>query len=374
MFDTASDEDIEKGKVTDKYFERTENSLEHFDENPSVVAEITETQYANGDYKVFTGLKEVANLLEGLELDMYAIEEGRMFNGGPVVKIEGDYLEFARLETSILGILSQNSGFATKANEIRMSTDKKVLSFGGRHVHPSIANLVDRNCMIAGFDGFSIKSAEEIIGKESSGTMPHALVLSYNDNRKAFRAFNEAVDENVPRIPICDTFNDEIEEVKDAVRELGEDLDGVRLDTTSSRRGDFERIIKEIRWELEKMGREDVKIFVSGGITVDSINDLEEVVDGFGVGSYVSDANPLDFGLDIVERNGEDISKRGKLSGKKTVHREDNKHRVDTAENVDKEEIMKPVIKDGEIIMDFSVEKARNILNTERKNLNLDDN
>jgi nicotinate phosphoribosyltransferase len=54
---------------------------------------------------------------------------------------------------------------------------------------------------------------------------------------------------------------------------------------------------------------------VRGGIDSDTVERLRPLVDGFGIGSAITDADPIDFGLDIVERNGNPISKRGKLSG-----------------------------------------------------------
>lgn len=51
--------------------------------------------------------------------------------------------------------------------------------------------------------------------------------------------------------------------------------------------------------------------------------DLRDDVDGFGIGGYVSNADPIDFVLDIVEIEGIPTAKRGKLSGKKQVYRTD---------------------------------------------------
>jgi len=99
-------------------------------------------------------------------------------------------------------------------------------------------------------------------------------------------------------------------------------LSGVRLDTPSSRRGDFPTIIKEVRWELDLRGFEDVGIFVSGGLDAEAVTRLGEAgADGFGVGTWVSCAPPVDFALDIVDVEGKPAAKRGKLGGKKQVWR-----------------------------------------------------
>lgn len=370
-FDIVSEEQIMNGEATDAYFERTEESLRNSDSNPNVVAEITETQYPEGDFKVFTGVKDVANLLEGLDIDVYCLEEGRMFNGGPVMRIEGNYLDFARYETALLGMLSHSSGIATNALEVRRSApNTKVLSFGARHVHPSLGAIVERNSLIAGLDGFSMVAAEKFVGENAVGTMPHALILSSDDQEEAWNSFNEGVDDSVPRIALCDTYSDEVDEVTRAYNELGDDLDGVRLDTTSSRRGDFERIIKEVRWELDRLGGEDVDIIVSGGLGSEELENLRDLVDGFGVGGYISNADPLDFGLDIVRKNGEDISKRGKLSGVKNVYRSEDDHIVTLEDKSDQfEDLMKPLIIDGEIVRDFDIESSNDRLRSDSKSL-----
>jgi nicotinate phosphoribosyltransferase len=97
------------------------------------------------------------------------------------------------------------------------------------------------------------------------------------------------------------------------------------LDTPSSRRGNFQEIIREVRWELDSRGFKDVKIFVSGGLDDESVRTLSEAgADGFGVGTSVSNAPGIDFAMDIVEREGKSVAKRGKLGGKKEVWRCDN--------------------------------------------------
>ena len=98
-------------------------------------------------------------------------------------------------------------------------------------------------------------------------------------------------------------------------------LNAVRLDTPSSRRGNFRRIVEEVRWELDIRGFKNVGIFVSGGIDEAEIGELRDIVSGFGVGTSVANAKCIDFALDIVEIEGEPCAKRGKKGGKKQVYR-----------------------------------------------------
>ncbi|WP_089670380.1 nicotinate phosphoribosyltransferase [Halobacterium jilantaiense] len=364
-FDIVDADAIESGRATDAYFERTEAALDHAGRNPDVVAEVTADQFPTGAFEVLAGVKDAAHLLDGLPVDVDALPEGTLFDGGPVMRIEGTYRQFARYETSLLGFLSHASGVATAALETRTAApDARVLSFGARHVHPAIAAMVERSALVGGLDGFSHVAAGDVLGREASGTMPHALVICFGrgDQESAWRAFHESVDEDVPRVPICDTYSDEKDEVLRAVAELGDDLDGVRLDTTSSRRGDFRHIVREVQWELAARGHGDVDVFVSGGLGPSDLRELRDVADGFGVGGHVSNADPIDFALDIVEVDGEPAAKRGKLSGKKDVYRtRDGGHHVGLAARpgpTGSSSLLQPLLRDGDIVRGFDVEDA----------------
>jgi len=362
MFDIVSEADIESGRATDAYFLRTEEALDHAGRNPHVVVEVTADQFPTGEFELFAGVADIARLLEGRDVDADAIPEGTLFDGGPVMRIEGSYLEFARLETSILGFCSPPTAMATAALEARLAApDTSLLSFGARHVHPSIAGTVDRSALIGGFDGFSHVAAGDLMDRSASGTMPHALMLCFGPGNQeaAWRAFDEAVDDDVPRIALCDTYDDEVDEAIRAA-ELG--FDSVRLDTTGSRRGDFRHIVKETRWKLAVAGHEDVDILVSGGITPETIRELRDVADGFGIGSHITNADPVDFALDIVEVDGEPTAKRGKLPGRKSVYRTvGGGHHVGLADAEapdGADALLEPLVRDGEIVAEFDVDAA----------------
>ena len=361
-FDIISPEAIHSGRATDAYFERTDAALKHADRNPRVVAEVTADQFPTGEFELLAGVKDAAALLADRAVDVDAIPPGRCFDGGPVMRIEGPYLDFARLETALLGFLSHASGIATAARRVREAApDSPVLSFGARHVHPSIAAVVERSALLAGLDGFSHVAAGDQIDRAASGTIPHALLLCFGrgEQEAAWQAFDAAVGEDTQRIALCDTFSDEVDESLRAADTLGDALDGVRLDTTGSRRGDFRHIIREVRWELDAAGHEDVDIFLSGGLGVDDLRELRDVADGFGVGSTISNADPVDFALDIVEVDGEAIAKRGKLSGVKSVYRTpDGGHHVghrDGDAPADGEPLFEPLIRDGDVVEAFDL-------------------
>jgi len=193
--------------------------------------------------------------------------------------------------------------------------------------------------------------------------MPHALVICFGRGQQeaAWQAFDEAVPESTPRVALVDTYSDEVDEALRAAEAI-DDLAGVRLDTTGSRRGDFRHIVREVRWTLDAYGHEDVDIFCSGGLGPAQLRELRDVADGFGVGSYVSNADPLDFALDIVEVDGEPAAKRGKLTGTKAVYRtESGGHHIGLADRegpADAESLMAPLIRDGEVVRKWDLGDA----------------
>jgi len=363
--DVLSESEILEGRATDAYFLHTEETLDDAEKTPTVVAEVTLDQFPTGSFDVLAGIEDVAALLEGLPVDVDALREGQLFDGGPVVRIEGPYRAFARYETALLGLLSQASSFATRALETRLAApDSLVLSFGSRHLHPSIAPVLERAALVAGLDGISNVGAGEVLDREAGGTMPHALMLVFGREHTVatWQAFDDAVDPDVPRIALCDTFTDERVETLDAAEALGDALDGVRIDTTGSRRGDFEHILREVRFRLDAAGHEDVDIFASGGLGPAELRALRDVADGFGVGGYVTDGPPLDYSLDLVAVDDEPISKRGKLPGVKQVYRtDDGGHNVALADDdapAEAEPLLTPLLRDGEIVREFDIDDA----------------
>lgn len=365
-FDIVSSAAIAAGEATDAYFERTEETLRHAGRNPHVVAEVTADQFPTGSFDLLAGIADATRLLEGLPIDVDALPEGTLFDGGPVMTIEGKYLDFARYETALLGFLSHATGVATAALEARRAApETTILSFGTRHVHPSIAAMIERSALLAGLDGFSNVAAGTVLDREAGGTMPHSLVICFGRGKQktAWKAFDAAVEESVPRVPLVDTYADEVEEALQAVEALGDDLDSIRIDTTSSRRGDLRHIVREVAWELDARGHGDVDIFVSGGLDPAAIRALRDVADGFGVGGFVSNADPRDFALDIVSVEGKPAAKRGKLSGRKQVYRTpDGAHHVGLADRsgpAGGEPLLEALIRDGEVVRSPTLEAAQ---------------
>src|SRR5215472_1135890 len=207
-FHTASEPEIKAGQVSDVYFQRTIQILKAKGLTKRVKAEIRLKSFPQADWSfgILAGIEEAAALLEGLPVDVWAMDEGTVFGPHePVLVIEG-------------------------------------------------------NAFVGGCDGVAVTKAAELIEADPTGTIPHALVLMFGDTVEALRAFHEVIDPKVRRVALIDTLQDEKFEAIRVAQALGKDLYAVRLDTPSSRRGDFLRILEEVRWELDIRGFEHVKI------------------------------------------------------------------------------------------------------------------
>lgn len=328
---SASEEEIRNGYTTDVYFDRTKRILEaRGNGETDVWAEVTGSSLPRDwNWAVYCGLEEVLRLAEGYPIDMYSVPEGTVFRARsqnsvriPLMNIHGVYSRFGVIETPLLGMLCQPSGVATCAARTKMAAGgKSVTAFGNRRMHPAISGVLDRSAFIGGCDAVSSRMGGDITETEPLGTTPHALMLVMGSNEEAFRSFDEIIEPEVPRIMLIDTFSDERTGAMDACRSV-RNLMGVRLDTPGSRRGNFKEIIDEVRWELDMNGYEKVGIMVSGGLDEISVAALSGTcVTGFGVGTSISNAPTLDLSMDIVEKKGEPVSKRGKFGGRKYAYR-----------------------------------------------------
>jgi len=364
----AREDEIKEGKTTDQYFINTREVLRKNSADAEVVMEVyaRDLPYPES-WGVLTGVYEAAKLLEGLPINVWSLEEGGVFLADsstaiyePLMVITGKYSVFAQYETPLLGLLSSSTSISTRAARFRMAArDKLLFSFGTRRVHPALAPLIERACYLAGFDGVSNVLGAELLHLKASGTMPHALIQVVGDQGSAWKMFDRTIPSSVPRIALVDTFWDEKTEAVKAFETLGPKLWGVRIDTPASRRGDFRKIIEEVRWELDIRGGRKVKLIASGRIDEMLIEKLRDIVDGFGVGTSVAYPPVIDLSAKIVEvRKGKKRlfrAKRGGLGGRKAVYRPNNGFRdivvlegAEAPRNM--RPLLSPLIKEGRIV------------------------
>lgn len=311
---SATPEEILAGLTADVYFVGTRQILEelHID-----TVEVTAEIFCNGS-GVLAGVAEALGLLRGLPVRVEALDDGTLVAEHEVVmRISGRYGDFGLFETALLGILSASTGWATRAREIvELAAPVPVISFGARHVHPAVASVMDRAALLGGAAGASSILGARQANLVPSGTMPHALLLMVGDTVKAAQAYDRIMPDGAPRVVLVDTFKDEVEEALRVADALQGRLNAVRLDTPRERGGVTPGLVRELRARLDQQGYTEVGIFVSGGITPDRIGPLKEAgVTGFGVGSYIAAAPPVDMTMDLKVVDGRPVAKRGRIPG-----------------------------------------------------------
>jgi nicotinate phosphoribosyltransferase len=320
---TRPSNEILSGESADVYFARAESVLEREGLDPVVIMEVFSRQAG-----ILCGIDEAKNLIAHVlgdadpsEVTLEALDDGDTFSPKEVVlRIHARYRRFGLYETAILGMLAQSTGWATAAREcVDAAAPHPVISFGARHVHPDITDVLDYAAIIGGCVGASTPAGARLAGLSPTGTMPHSLVLIFGDTVEAALAFDRDLEPDVPRIVLVDTFKDEAEEALRVAHALGDRLYGIRLDTPAERGRVTAELVVEIRARLDMEGFEHVKIVVSGGLSPERIRYFAEnnaPVDSFAVGSYISGAAPIDFTGDIKEIDGRPIAKRGRIPGR----------------------------------------------------------
>ncbi len=314
--------EILSGKSADVYFARARRIMEREGLDPVVVMEVFSRESG-----VLCGIDEAKNLLahalehaDPSEVVVEGLDDGDRFSSKEIVlRIQARYRQFGLYETAILGMMAQATGWATAASAcVEAAAPQPVISFGARHVHPNVTDVLDYAAIVGGCVGASTPAGARLAGLNPTGTMPHSLVLIVGDTVRAAQAFDNDLDSDVPRIVLVDTFRDEAEEALRVAGALGPKLYGIRLDTPSERGSVTADLVKEVRARLDQAGHQHVRIVVSGGLTPDRIRHFKEQgapADNFAVGSYISGASPIDFTGDIKEIDGRPIAKRGRIPG-----------------------------------------------------------
>jgi nicotinate phosphoribosyltransferase len=178
---------------------------------------------------------------------------------------------------------------------------------------------------VAGAIGVSTDAQASWWGGRGMGTVPHGLIAAYaGDTVKAARVFADRFAADMAVTVLVDWENDSVRTALQVAEALGEDLWGVRLDTSerledkaldgSGLHGVQPSLVEKVRAELDDAGFENVRIAVSGGFTADRIAEFEAAgvpVDAYGVGSSLLRGNN-DFTADVVMVDGRPCAKVGR--------------------------------------------------------------
>jgi nicotinate phosphoribosyltransferase len=334
-------EKIRDGYYSDAYFNYTKELLESDDHHPHVVMQAFQRKESilGGIDEAIAVLKQCSGYrgddgkwVNGFkELEVHALHEGDAIEPWEtVLTIEGDYALFAHLETVFLGCMARRSLIMRNVREVvEAANGKPILYFPARHDHWLVETGDGWAAHVAGAIGVSTDAQASWWGGRGVGTVPHGLIAAYGgDTALAARKFADrfAADMNVT--VLVDFVNDSVNTALAVAGALGDDLWGVRLDTSdkladeglraihgdAAPTGVNAELVELVRRELDAHGHGKVRIVVSGGFTADRIRAFEESgvpVDAYGVGSSLIRGSN-DFTADVVMCNGRACGKVGR--------------------------------------------------------------
>jgi nicotinate phosphoribosyltransferase len=304
--------------VVMQVFQRKESILGGIDEAIAVLKQCS--GYRGDDGKWVNGFKD---------LEVHALHEGDAIEPWEtVMTIEGDYALFAHLETVYLGCLARRTLIMRNVREVvEAANGKPILYFPARHDHWLVQTGDGWAAHVAGAIGVSTDAQASWWGGRGIGTVPHALIAAYGgDTALAARKFAERFAHDMNVTVLVDFVNDSVSTALEVADALGDDLWGVRLDTSDRlvdeglRRlgkdgtGVDADLVRLVRAELDAHGRQRVRIVVSGGFTAERIRAFEAAevpVDAYGVGSSLIRGSN-DFTADVVVVNGRPCAKVGR--------------------------------------------------------------
>jgi nicotinate phosphoribosyltransferase len=337
-------ERIRSGYYSDQYFNLTKELLERDDHHPSVLVQVFQKKQS-----LLGGIDEAIAILragaghraeDGTwvsgwdDLTVKALYEGDEIRPWePVMTIEGDYALFAHLETVYLGSLARRTLIMTNVRRVvEAANGKQIFYFPARHDHWLVQTGDGWAAHVAGAIGVSTDAQASWWGGRGMGTVPHGLIAAYGgDTVRAARKFADQYADEIAITVLTDFENDSLRTAIEVADELGDDLWGVRLDTSDTlvdrclweEMGDFKptgvnlRLVEKVRDGLDIAGHDRVKIVVSGGFTAARITDFEEAgapVDAYGVGSSLIRGDN-DFTADVVRADGRHVAKVGRRAG-----------------------------------------------------------
>ena len=168
-------------------------------------------------------------------LEVKALHEGDEISPWEtVMTIEGDYSEFAHLETVYLGCMARRTLVMRNVREVvSAARGKPILFFPARHDHWLVQTGDGWSAHIAGAIGVSTDAQASWWGGRGVGTVPHGLIAAYSgDTALAARKFADRFARDMNVTVLVDFVNDSVRTALEVAEALGDDLWGVRLDTS----------------------------------------------------------------------------------------------------------------------------------------------
>jgi nicotinate phosphoribosyltransferase len=324
-------ERIRSGYYSDAYFNLTKQLLEELGRRPRVTMQVFQKEQS-----ILGGVDEAIAVLKLCSDDWDALEVHALHEGDEiepsetVMTIEGDYALFAHLETVYLGCMARRSLVMRNVRAVvEAANGKPILFFPARHDHWLVQTGDGWAAHVAGAIGVSTDAQASWWGGRGVGTVPHSLIAAFGGSTvDAAAAFADRWAGELNVTVLVDFENDSVRTALEVADALGEDLWGVRLDTSEqlvdralwADMGDFRptgvapELVRRVRDALDGAGHERVRIVVSGGFDAARIRRFEELgapVDSYGVGSSLL-RGKNDFTADVVMVDGRECAKVGR--------------------------------------------------------------
>jgi nicotinate phosphoribosyltransferase len=332
-------EKIRDGYYSDAYFNYTKELLEADDHRPHVLMQVFQRKESilGGIDEAIAVLKQCSGYRDAdgkwvngfKDLEVQALYEGDAIEPWEtVMTIAGDYSLFAHLETVYLGCMARRTLVMRNVREVvEAANGKPILYFPARHDHWLVQTGDGWAAHVAGAIGVSTDAQASWWGGRGIGTVPHGLIAAYGgDTALAARKFADRFAHDMNVTVLVDFANDSVTTAVAVADELGDDLWGIRLDTSDKlvdeglRRqgkdgtGVNADLVRLVRAELDAHGHRHVRIVVSGGFNAERIRAFEAEgvpVDAYGVGSSLIRGSN-DFTADVVLRDGRPAGKVGR--------------------------------------------------------------
>ncbi|PLR79143.1 nicotinate phosphoribosyltransferase [Bacillus sp. V3-13] len=331
------DERVKDGWFSAVYFLKTREIVQKY-----LKDNIVTMQFFQKEHAVLCGTDEVIALIKTFadrpeDLEIYSLKDGDKISPfETVLTVTGPYQNFGYLEGIIDGILARRTSVATNVYNVVKAAgisgkQKPVIFMGDRDDHFTTQAGDGYAAYIGGATAQATHAMNEWWGKQGMGTMPHALIQLFNgDIVAATKAYQETFPDD-ELIALVDYNNDAITDSLKVARAFGDDLKGVRVDTsrtlidqyflrnqhllgTFDPRGVNAELIFGLRKALDDEGYHHVKIVVSGGFNETRIIEFEKngvPVDLYGVGGSLLKIN-IGFTGDNVMLNGKHQAKAGR--------------------------------------------------------------
>jgi len=294
---------------TDKYFLRAKKILVEEGINPWVRGQVF---IRNGPGKAY-GIDEAIAIIDKYSKlnehggKIYALEEGADYSASETLMlIEGPIQDIIDLETMYLGVISAET---TKKNEgynidledvtrkmaavVEAAKGRPVSYFGARHWRYDEDAAIAGAAFKGGAKSTSTDMGAAVIGEKGMGTIPHVLenVMAWKYGKddavlEALLAFDNVIEKDVPRIPLIDYNNREMDDTLRAAETLGDRLYGIRIDTCGE---NLAQGAQKNKHEFEaltgmkiEIPTEDEKYWFGNGVTVSGVYALRKALNDNG--------------------------------------------------------------------------------------------